>query len=100
MRFLALRAIAAKIMMRLEPGPDAKALPIRFSLSRDHENVAQGLFFDKTVEVRRIEIPRALSDFELSVSAESVEVRAAGLPLHVAKLDDFQVGDVELMPER
>jgi len=99
-RFLALRAIAAKIMMRLEPGPDAKTLPIRYSLSRDHENVAQGLFFEKTVEVRRIEIPRGVSDFELSVTAERVEVRDAGLSLHVAKLDDFQVGDIELVPEK
>jgi hypothetical protein len=40
------------------------------------------------------------SDFELSVTAERVEVRDAGLPLHVAKLDDFQVGDIESVPER
>jgi hypothetical protein len=99
-RFLAVRAIAAKIMMRLEPGPDAKTLPLRFSLSRDHENIAQGLFFEKTVEVRRIEILRGVSDFELSVTAERVEVCDAGLPLHVAKLDDFQVGDIESVPER
>jgi hypothetical protein len=58
------------------------------------------LFFDKIVEVRRIEIPRGVSNFELSVTAERVEVRVAGLPLHVAKLDDFQVGDIELVPER
>ncbi len=99
-RFLAFHAISARIMMRLEPGPDAKTLPIRFSLSHDYANIAQGLFFGETVEVRRIEIPRGLSDFELSVSAERVEMRTAGLPLHIAKLDDFQVGDIELMPAK
>ena len=31
-------------MMRLEPGPDAETLPIRFLLSHNHENVAEGLF--------------------------------------------------------
>jgi hypothetical protein len=97
-RFLAFRTIAAKITMRLEPGPDAKTLPIRFSLSHSNENVAQGSFSDKTVEVRRIEIPQGLSDFELNVSAESAELSTARLPLHVAKLDDFQVGDIELIP--
>jgi len=96
-RFLALHAISANIMMRLEPGPDAKTLPIRFSLSHDNENIAQGSFSDETVEVQRIELPRGLSDFKLSVSAERVEVRAAGLPLRIAKLDDFKVGDIELM---
>jgi hypothetical protein len=85
-------------MMRLEPGPDAKTLPIRFSLSHNSENVAQGSFFAESVEVRRIELPRGLSDFELSVCAEGDEMRTAGLPLHIAKLDDFQVGDIQLMP--
>jgi hypothetical protein len=96
-RLLALHAISANIVMRLEPGPDAKTLPIRFSLSRDNEIIAQGSFSDESVEVQRIELPRGLSDFKLSVSAERVEVRAAGLPLHIAKLDDFQVGDIELI---
>jgi hypothetical protein len=98
-RFLALRAISARVMMRLEPGPDAKMLPISFSLSHDHENVAQGSFSGETVAVPRIEIPRGLSDFELSVSAERVEVRPAGSPLHIAKLDDFKVGDIEAVPD-
>ena len=97
-RFLAFSEISARIMMRLEPGPDAKAVPIRFSLSHDHENVAQGSFSGETVEVPRIEIPQGLSDFELSVSVERVELRPAGLPLHIAKLDDFRIGDIELMP--
>jgi len=97
-RFLAFRAISARIMMPLEPGPDAKTLPIRFSLSHDHEDVAQGSFSGEIVKVPRIEITRGLSDFELSVSAERVEVRAAGLRLHIAKLDDFKVGDIELTP--
>ena len=99
-RFLAFRAILARIMMRLEPGPDAKALPIRFSLSHDHENVAQGSFPGEAVAVGRLEIPRGLSDFEPSVSAERVEMPATGLPLHIAKLDDFRIGDIELMPGR
>ena len=86
--------------MSLEPGPDAKARPVSFSLSHDHENVAQGSFSGETVEVARIEIPQGLSDFELSVSVEGVEVRAAGLPLHIAKLDDFRIGDIELMRGR
>ena len=97
-RFLAFSEISARIMMRLEPGPDAKALPIRFSLSHNHENVAQGSFSGETVEDPRIEIPKGLSDFELSVSVEGVELPAAGLPLHIAKLDDFRIGDIELMP--
>jgi hypothetical protein len=98
-RFLALHPISARIMMRLEPGPDAKTLPIRFSLSHNYESVAQGSFSAESVEVRRIELPRGLSDFELSVCAEGDEMRAAGLPLHIAKLDDFQVGDIQLMPD-
>ena len=97
-RFLAFSEISARIMMRLQPGPDAKARPVSFSLSHDHENVAQGSFTGETVEVARIEIPQGLSDFELSVSVEGVELPAAGLPLHIAKLDDFRIGDIELMP--
>jgi hypothetical protein len=99
-RFLALHAMSGRIMMRLEPGPDAKTLPIRFSLSHDHENVAQGSFSAESVEVRRIELPAGLSDFELSVCAEGDEMPPVGLPLHIAKLDDFQVGDIRLMPDK
>jgi hypothetical protein len=97
-RFLALHAISARITMRLEPGPDAKTLPIRFSLSRDHEIVAQGSFSDETVQVGRLELPQGVSDFKLIVSAESGAVPAPGLPLHIAKLDDLNLGDIELMP--
>lgn len=97
-RFLAFCAMSARIGMRLEPGPDAKTLPIRFSLSHDHNEVAQGWFSGETVEFRRVEIPRGFSNLELSVSAESVAVRAPSLPLHVAKLDGFQVSDISRMP--
>jgi hypothetical protein len=74
--------------------------PDSFSLSHDHENVAEGSFSAESVEVRRIELPRGLSDFELSVCAEGDEMHAAGLSLHIAKMDDFQVGDIQLMPDK
>ena len=65
-RFLAPRAISARIMMRLEPGPDAETLPIHFFLSHDHENVAEGSFSSEAVAIGRLDLPEVFRTMSLA----------------------------------
>ena len=98
LRFLALQPISANLKIRLAPAPDTTIFPVDFFLTDDQGHVSQGEIRGATVEVRRINLPRGLSDLELSVKAKKSD-QNAGLSVPVlAELDGIELGDIELNP--
>ena len=98
LRFLALRPISANLKIRLAPAPDTTTFPVDFFLTDDQGHVSQGEIRGETVEVRRINFPRGLSDLELSVKAKKSDPNA-GLSVPVlAELDGIELSDIELNP--
>ena len=94
LRFLALQPISANLKIRLAPAPDTTIFPVDFFLTDDQGHVSQGEIGGATVEVRRINLPRGLSDLELSVKAKKSD-QNAGLSVPVlAELDGIELGDI------
>src|SRR6202043_1081787 len=82
LRFLALQPISANLKIRLAPAPDGTTLPVDFFLTDDQGHISQGEIRGATAEVRRINLPRGLSDLELSVKVRRSD-RNAGLSFPV-----------------
>ena len=98
-RLLARHTISGNLKMKLTPGPDAKTRPLHFLLRCGQENVLQGDIYGESTEIRRIKIPQGFSDFELTLSAERVQKQPGVLELRIARLDDLQVSDLELVAQ-
>ena len=82
------------------PAPDTTTFPVDFFLTDDQGHVSQGEIRGATVEVRRINLPRGLSDLELSVKTKQSD-QNAGLSFPVlAELDGIELSDIELNPGR
>jgi len=95
-RLLAPHATSAKLLMKLAPGPDAKTRPVHFFLRCGQESVFQGDVYGESTEVGRIRISQGFSDLELAVSAERAQKQPGILDLRIARLDDFEISDLEL----
>ena len=100
LRFLAMQPMSASLKMRLAPGPEATAFPIDYFLTDDQGHVSQGELWDKCVDVRRINFPRGPSYMQLSVKAKvSGPNTAQSFPI-VAELEDLEINDVDLHPDK
>jgi hypothetical protein len=99
-RFLALRPMSANLRMRLAPAPDATTFPIDYFLADDHGRVAQGEIRGENVEVRRMNFPRGSSTLKLSVKAKESDPKTEPSFPVLAELDDLEISEVDLNPEK
>jgi hypothetical protein len=100
LRFLAFRVMSANLKMRLAPGPEATTLPIDYFLADEQGHVFQGEILGENVEVKRMNLPRGFSKLELSVKAAVGEPNAEGAYPILAKLDDVELTDIDLLHGR
>jgi hypothetical protein len=99
-RFLALRPMSANLKMRLAPAPDATTFPIDYFLADDHGRVSQGEIRGEKVEVRRMNFPRGSSTLKLSVKVKESDPNTDPSFPVLAELDDLEISDVDLNPEK
>jgi hypothetical protein len=99
LRFLALRPISANLKMLLAPAPDATTFPIDYFLADDKGHVTQGKIRGETVDVRRMNFPKGLSNLQLSVGAKESDTDKGVSFSVLAELDDLEISDVDLNPE-
>jgi hypothetical protein len=98
LRFLALQPISANLRMRLALATEITAFPVDFFLTDDQGHVSQGEIRGPIVEVSKINLPRGISDLELSVKARKSD-QNAGLSVPVlAELDGIELSDIEYNP--
>jgi hypothetical protein len=100
LRFLASRAMSANLNLRLIPGPEATTFPIDFFLADEQGHVSQGEIRGEAVDVRQIDLPRGASYMQLSVKAKVSEPKMAQTFPIVAKLEDLEISDIDLNPEK
>ena len=65
-RILAPSAGSANLEIRLAPGPDAKTTPVYFTLRLGNADLSHGELYGQSTEIKRVEIPKGFSDFELA----------------------------------
>jgi hypothetical protein len=86
--------------MRLALGPEATTLPINYFLADDQGHVSQGELSGKNVDVRRMNFPRGFSRLQLSVKVKDNDPNAQALFPILAELDELEISDVDLEPEK
>jgi hypothetical protein len=100
LRFLALRPISANLKMRLGPGPEATTFPIDFFLADDQGHVSRGEIRAKSIDVRRMNLPKGLSTLQLSVRAKDDDPNTVPSFPIVAELDDLELSEIAFDPGR
>jgi hypothetical protein len=92
--------MSANLNLRLIPGPEATTFPIDFFLADEQGHVSQGEIRGEAVDVRQIDLPRGASYMQLSVKAKVSEPKMAQTFPIVAKLEDLEISDIDLNPEK
>jgi hypothetical protein len=98
LRFLALRPMSANLKMRLGPGPEATTFPVDFFLKDNQGHVSQGEIWDKNVEVLRMNLPRGLSNLELSVKANKSDPNVVPSFPILAELHGVEISEIDISP--
>ena len=94
LRSLTLRPLSANLKMNLAPGPEATTLPIDYFLANGQGPVSRGEIQGRSVEIRRVNIPRGLSTLQLSVKAKGSDPNAAPTFPILAELDSIEFSDI------
>ena len=94
LRFLAMRPLSANLTLRLAPGPEATTFPIDYFLADRQGHVSQGELWGKSVDVRRINLPRGLSTLQLWVKAKANDPSIEPSFPILAELDGIELTDI------
>jgi hypothetical protein len=88
----------ANLNLRFSAARETTTFPINFFLTDAQGHVFQGKTQGKNLEVFRMNLPRGLSDLELSVQAKDSNPNTGQSFPIVAELDGMELSDIVLSP--
>jgi hypothetical protein len=91
--FLGSRPVLANVQMRLSPGPEAKILPVPFSICQGKDIVFQGEIDRQTTASAQLGIPQGISGIELRAAGPAPEAQPDDAYQCIVQLDNLEITD-------